>query len=270
MHPPIYAMVRPNKPAVSTSIPDAGIITAIKKGDVSIVDTIYDRYSAAIYGYLSNVSASNVDNALVDVFTYVAKYIRKRPLGPEDPEGPEKYGVLSWLIIVAMDLLQKRDNQAYLKSIAYFARALYSQAYHILKENAAAHELLQRSMLDVWENYAGQDTTNTQTVLIRALKDRTGRWIEQRERAKEAGTALEVAVTHISGIPIEQMRKSIQSTVYRLEVETLDVITAVFIENEAIDKIARDRGITPGDVFQHMIKACRRLSKKLDETVTPT
>lgn len=247
-------MTTTNLPAITPSITDAGIVEAIKQKRTEAAPILYDRYAAAVYGMLRQVS-THAEDVLQDVFAYAWKDINNYPSG--------RRSLLSWLITIALDLAQEKDKNAYLKALSYFSRAFYPNAYELLKNNKAVHELLQETMIEVWEALALDNSSNTSSILFNGLKDKAIRWLADRKREKIMNT-LEVPVTHIAGAPVEIARKSLQTVVKRLSPDVLDVITAVFIEAQPPDKVASDRNIKLSDVFQHIITICKLLSKFLD------
>lgn len=245
-----------NLPAITPSITDAGIIEAIRQKKAEGMSILYDRYNIAVYQMLRQVCPAYAQDILQEVFLHAWKCINDYPSG--------RRSLLSWLLTIALDLGQEKDKDTYLNACTYYSKIFYPRAYDILKNSKAAQEILQEIMQEAWDTLALHNSSNASSLLFKGLKDKARRWLEDKEREKIVNTSQEVAVTHIAGVPIDAMRQSLQAIVQALSPEALDIITAVFIESHPVDKVARDRNITTGEVFQYTVSVCKLLSKILN------
>ncbi|MBW8683742.1 sigma-70 family RNA polymerase sigma factor [Chitinophaga rhizophila] len=170
------------------------------------------------------------------------------------------------------DLHRADDNVTYETIFQNHAKALWAEAYRLLKDSQEAKDLVQDLIIEIWEKRSLSNVqTNVRSYLFQSLRYKCYRHIKTKdteETRKNAWSFFQDFVTKSeSGLEREELKRSISAAIQTLPLQSSNIFTQVFIEGKKRKEVALDMGLSINTVNVHIHTACKKLQEKLKKVL---
>lgn len=166
------------------------------------------------------------------------------------------------------DLLAADDNVTYENIFENHAKALWAEAYRLLKDSQDAKDIVQDLIIEIWEKRSLSNVqTNVRSYLFQSLRYKCYRYIKNRntEDCKKDAWSFcqDLAAKAETSMENEELNRSISAAIKALPHQSSNIFTQVFIEGKKRKEVALDMGISINTVNVHIYTACKKLQEKL-------
>lgn len=166
------------------------------------------------------------------------------------------------------DLPVADDNVTYEHIFENHAKALWAEAYRLLKDSQDAKDIVQELIIEIWEKRSlSKVQTNVRSYLFQSLRYKCFRYIKNRdteECKKDAWSFCQDFATKAeNSMEKEELNRSISAAIKALPLQSCNIFTQVFIEGKKRKEVAVDMGLSINTVNVHIYTACKKLQEKL-------
>ncbi|MCF6407018.1 sigma-70 family RNA polymerase sigma factor [Chitinophaga filiformis] len=166
------------------------------------------------------------------------------------------------------DLPLADDNVTYENIFQNHAKALWAEAYRLLKDSQDAKDIVQELIIEIWEKRSLSNVqTNVRSYLFQSLRYKCYRFIKTKdteEGKKDAWSFCQDAATKAeTSIENEELKRTISAAIKTLPLQSSNIFTQVFIEGKKRKEVALDMGLSINTVNVHIYTACKKLQEKL-------
>jgi RNA polymerase sigma-70 factor (ECF subfamily) len=166
------------------------------------------------------------------------------------------------------DLPVADDNVTYENIFEDHAKALWAEAYRLLKDSQDAKDIVQELIIEIWEKRSlSKVQTNVRSYLFQSLRYKCYRYIKNRDSEdckKDAWSfCQDISTKAETGIEKEELKRSIAAAIKTLPLQSSNIFTQVFIEGRKRKEVAIDLGLSINTVNVHIYTACKKLQEKL-------
>jgi RNA polymerase sigma-70 factor (family 1) len=166
------------------------------------------------------------------------------------------------------DLPAADDNVTYETIFEDHAKALWAEAYRLLKDSQDAKDIVQELIIEIWEKRSLSNVqTSVRSYLFQSLRYKCYRYIKNRDTEdwkKDAWSfCQDISTKAETGIEKEELKRSISAAIKALPLQSSNIFTQVFIEGKKRKQVAVDLGLSINTVNVHIFTACKKLQEKL-------
>jgi RNA polymerase sigma-70 factor (family 1) len=170
------------------------------------------------------------------------------------------------------DLPAADDNVTYELIFENHAKALWAEAYRLLKDSQEAKDMVQDLIIEIWEKRSLSNVqTNVRSYLFQSLRYKCYRYIKTKDSEEMKKNAWsfcqDISTKAESNIEKDELKRSISAAIQTLPVQSSTVFTQVFIEGRKRKEVALDMGLSINTINVHIHTACKKLQEKLKKNL---
>jgi len=170
------------------------------------------------------------------------------------------------------DLPAADDNVTYELIFESHAKALWAEAYKLLRDSQEAKDIVQDLIIEIWEKRSLSNVqTNVRSYLFQSLRYKCYRHIKTRDAEDSKRNAWsfcqELDAKAETKMEKDELRRSITAAIKSLPLQSSNIITQVFIEGKKRKEVALDLGLSINTVNVHIHTAFKKLQEKLKKVL---
>jgi RNA polymerase sigma-70 factor (ECF subfamily) len=166
------------------------------------------------------------------------------------------------------DLPAADDNVTYEQIFENHAKALWAEAYRLLKDSQEAKDIVQDLIIEIWEKRSLSNVqTNVRSYLFQSLRYKCYRHMKTKDSEafkKNAWSFCQDSATNAAtNMEREELNRTISAAIKALPLQSSNIFKQVFIEGKKRKEVALDLGLSINTVNVHIHTACKKLQEKL-------
>lgn len=152
------------------------------------------------------------------------------------------------------------------------AKALWAEAYRLLRDSQDAKDIVQDLIIEIWEKRSLSNVqTNVRSYLFQSLRYKCYRHIKTRsaEDTKKNAWSFCQDLAEKAELKMEkdELRRSIIAAIKSLPMQSSNIMTQVYIEGKKRKEVALDLGLSINTINVHIHTALKKLNERLKKVL---
>lgn len=160
--------------------------------------------------------------------------------------------------------LSSEDTNTYEKIFEQYAKALWMEAYRLLKDDQAAKDIVQELFIEIWEKRSLKNVqTTVRSYLFQSLRYKCFRAIRQQDSQEEKNnnwsSVQDDHTPAANRMEQDELKNALATLVDKLPAQSATIVKQVFYEEKKRKEVAATMGISVNTVNVHIHTACKKL-----------